>query len=642
MALGHSARASVLLVGLLILIGGLPHPGIAQGIEEAVPQQWRDYRALGNRLSSQRARDAIAAALVLAYDQGGAENAARRLASAIETPAYRALAHTEIARSQINRGELNLADETLRETIADIKQTNADITASSAPRRSGEEEAAWHTVWDNIYFVYRVTGNWQGLIDATKVIAPDTPAVRLGRWRQLSETRPERFGALIGSTIERELDALFVPSDINNEAAIRALDVPSLIPHLTSLNRRDVAERLLQQLLGVTINSGGDIALIDVQTLALDHGFPEIAIQVVRRIQSPAAQIASWSTLAHRLTSDYGRTDGGVFMGFAVNAASQLGGRVTASQRLFALTSLAENQTRLGQLADAFRTANLFTDARDRDAVLLRVMALLLEQNQLATAATLVPYIDQIAAQSEAFVLLADAPIQPGESLSQSQRRVDQNLRAALNTGAFSAIDPGGVVDGKTAAQRRIERLSELLVIQILRGSAQLREQFFVRLNAIAEATQLPNIGDRQGPTLSPFDQFFAEVTLTLIRASVDSAYDDPALNQQVAQWRNQLWSWHNDDPEAVSALQLLIVQYALRTEQLDSAADLVAEIAGQNETLVADYLQQVIIAATLEQRDALALRMIQQITVLERRQNALDVAIRLRAKTLPKYTSTP
>ncbi len=637
----HNAQGLLGRLAMAILLGGLATTAAwAQNTEEAVPLQWRDYRLIGRELPTAEGRAKVDAALVRAYDYQGAGNAARRLAGSIESPHWQVVAHTEIARNHLGRGETGLAFEAVREAV---------IIADRAETREADfARPVWDVAWYNAFIVLRSTNNWNDLVRITRAFPPSDTRTQLQRWQILSANHLPRYTALLNSAITRQIEGFAFASDVNNARELRELDVPTVLPILVDLGHRVAAEQLLTQwaetLLGeASASRNGDMIRIELMQLALDNGFPDPAIRAVRQLRHPAYQIAGWSILAHRLTTQYNRTDGGLFLSFAVNAAGQLGGRATAAERRYALFALGENQARLGLLADAFRTSNLFPDARDRDALLLRVGAVLIGQNRVTTAESLIPYIDQPMAKADAYIMLADIPAlgasaqrrktDVGDIDAALRRQVDAYLSSAINTGAYATIDTDQRIGGIPAAQWRVDRLARILELQITHGTLHLREQIFNRLLAVAQATQLPVLGDIQGPTLSPFDLFYAEARLTLSRAMLDEDFNTPRIQQRLGNWRNQLWTWNRDFPEAVTALRIGMLDYTIATGQLDASADYAAELASYQESTIRPQLHAIAVAATLVERDALALRIVQKITDAEARAETLQTIIRLRSQ---------
>ena len=233
------------------------------------------------------------------------------------------------------------------------------------------------------------------------------------------------------------------------------------------------ARRIIQQ----KKFSGRDAALAELAAAETQAGDQTRAMRLVRSIADPERRVRAVGSVA-RAIAEKGNMDAAVTLfTFAVETTA---GIDDTERRHDLLTHLVVEQSRVGRLADAFKTAGLIRDPATQADTLFAMGQVLLEKKKYDAALRLTDYIPYLGLRGQ---ILADV------AKWQGSAKGDPIAASALLAKALQAVS------GKPIPERVEIALEKVLDTQIETGDPNTAEALFDRANNLIKT--LPGALDR-------------------------------------------------------------------------------------------------------------------------------------------------
>ncbi|NKB57407.1 MAG: hypothetical protein GKS00_13860 [Alphaproteobacteria bacterium] len=213
--------------------------------------------------------------------------------------------------------------------------------------------------------------------------------------------------------------------------------------------------------------SGRDEALAELAAAETQAGDQSRAMVLVRSIQDPERRVRSLGSVA-RAIAEKGNMDAAVTL-FTLAVESTVG-IDNPELRYDLLTHLVIEQSRVGRLADAFKTAGMIQDRATQANALFEKGKVLIENRRFKDALTITDYIPYIGLRAQ---ILADVALWEGE------KKGDAVAASAL---LAKALEPMREIPVPARVETALEKV---LDTQIKVGDPKTAEALFERANSL-------------------------------------------------------------------------------------------------------------------------------------------------------------
>ncbi len=495
----------------------------------------------------------------------------RLAALSLETPAEQGEALAGLVQAEFGRGNLKSALEELKRitdgfwlATALVKLSNYQSAkkrvkvASDALLRAARALRGVPTNVEtialrrDIALRHKALGNIDGAITAAKTIPKRLPRIDVLRELGNREAKRKPSAGAKRALIEAARQTRKI-KDNNSEIARLLLLISRQQSQLKDTKQAAVTLGQARRMILKGEFSGRDLALAELAAAETQIGDQTRAMILVRTIKDPEKRVRALGSIA-RAIGETGNMDAAVTLfTYALEITTGIN---DDTLRRNLLAHLVVEQTRVGRLADAFKTAGLIRHKTLQAESIFAMAKVLLEKGKYAEALRLMDYIPYIGLRGLIFARVALARGQRGDAATAS------DLLA-------KALEP---VRGKSNSGRLESALDLVLDTQIQVGDPDTAAALFERARNLIDS--LPGDLDR------------VRLLTTLARAHAQSDDKHEALRVIAAAWRIT-WGKKNepDYPRSVAGIVEALVA-------ADRLLDAFNAAVGISETDIQDELR--------------------------------------------------